>query len=471
MRALFSRFGLAAKAAVSAFASGSAPSGAVFELRNNRSGVRRYTSDAALESAHHELPWFGTISGRIADSVACRRFLLHKASGSPSRATGVLREVKSCKEEDRSGAIKELARTGDLQPIERHPLLTIANAGNDLLGGFAQRAVTSSLLDSPGECYWGLEINKFRVPYKSWAFPKSWCEQEPTRSDPFWTFSHGEFRHQFKEENVLRFHQPTPINPFGSATGRAVPLLKELETDRSAAKHVDDWFAGGGRPPVVIAGENVPSTPASASRNDSQWLRKALRRLPFWIKGENFLIKELGHTFEAMQLVQLRQFYRDFAINNFGYPPELLGLLGNSNRSTISLALELHAINNVLPRLIRMREVLERLMPRYRNLTSTCVLSFENPVDRDKEFELKASRAHPSSLTENDWRRLQGLPEVPGGDVHLVANRFQAYDRLDQVELHKEPSGSDEAAKSITTDLLLDRIEHGFQSLEGRMAA
>ena len=52
-----------------------------------------------------------------------------------------------------------------------------------------------------------------------------------------------------------------------------------------------------------------------------------------------------------MTFTELRSFERDAIIQTFNVPPELVGVIENSNRATIEAALTIMAIQVIVPRL------------------------------------------------------------------------------------------------------------------------
>ena len=104
----------------------------------------------------------------------------------------------------------------------------------------------------------------------------------------------------------------------------------------------------------------------------------------------------------------------------FGIPPELLGILNNSNRATIESADYLFSRWVVAPRMEFLRSQLqERLIPEY---DDRLVLDFVSPVAEDREHMLEASKAAPWSLKVDEWRVLQGQEPLDddAGQIHMM---------------------------------------------------
>lgn len=401
---------------------------------------------ASMEEGYRDLPWVRAALSRIADGVAQPRWHLHKGVGTKGRRQGIVRAVtREAPGLPRIEAIRSLVREGDLAEVPRHPLIEMIQSGNPALTGFDQRRLTAILCDLVGECYWVTD-RRSGVRWRGWVVPASWVKTFPTPADPFWLIRYRGFSERVPAADVIRFANPDPANPYGRGSGQAQALADELGADEAASKHLVKFFFRGGRPDAVVSGLTGDTGKAkeSSERMERRWRAKGFAGLPIFF-GPKVDVKELGHPFYQMQMAELKKHLRDAQIQSLGVPPELFGILSSSNRSTIGLALEIHHRCNTLPRLIRLQETLEPVMAEYPGVAENAVLSFDNPIDRDREHELKVARAQPHSLTQNEWRGMSGHEPVEGGDVHLVTNRFRSYERLDQVELiQPRPADADE---------------------------
>lgn len=425
-------------------------------------GVAPKRHAASLEASYAELPWIRAAVGKIGDGVALPEWRLWRAVGSRDRRRGIVHEYRGLGVEEQAKAAAEGAKRGDVVEVLRHPLLDLIRGGNSALTGFDQRRVQSILVDLVGEAPLVLDRNAAGVPCRGWVVPSSWCRSRPTPAQPFYRFAYRGWLRDIPEADVLWFHNPDPAQPYGRGAGVAGALADELTADEFAARYIAKWFVSGGRPELLVTAKDVPSDKDKVAEFEDKWRAKARGLLPMLLKSEQATVTQLGHTFDQQQVVDLRRFGRDLQVQVFGVPPELLGILGNSNRSTIQLAEENHAKGNLVPRLRRKRETYQRLLPEYRGAEANGILTVDSPVAQDREFELKVLRAQPHVATANEWRRMGGLPDAEGGDVHLVANRFVAWPRLEDVELRAAATAdeSEEAQERMASiEERLDEIE------------
>jgi hypothetical protein len=118
--------------------------------------------------------------------------------------------------------------------------------------------------------------------------------------------------------------------------------------------------------------------------------------------------------------MELRKHSRDTVIQTEGVPPELHGIIENSNRSTIDSADYLFSRWVLVPRLEFLRATMqERLVP---DFDERLILDYCSPVQEDKEFNLKVATAAPWSTMVDEWRALREEESLPNdqGKVFMV---------------------------------------------------
>jgi len=224
---------------------------------------------------------------------------------------------------------------------------------------------------------------------------------------------------------VVAFIDPDPANPYGRGTGIAKSLGDELETDEFAAKHLKSFFYNRARPDLIISSDGMSRE--DTVRMEERWLDK---HEGFWQAFKpHFLnkkvdIKELGQSFENMQMIQLRKHERDTVIQVFGLPPEKFGIINESKRSTIAAADHFWKQDAVFPRIEFMRTVLQdALVPQF---DERLILSFEAPVVQDAEHKLNIMRNAAWAFTRNEWREeAHHDPVEIRGDVYAVPVNMQ----------------------------------------------
>lgn len=382
--------------------------------------------------AYSTHPLLRAATERVATAVASVRFTLAARKGKGGKAVRFDDWVHAS-HADRQKIRKDLARTRELIEIEEHPMLEGLRRGNSMLTGLAVRSLTSVYLDTLGEVYWLKQRNAAGVPHAFWPVPPSWVQETATPLRPEYRLSYRGWNVNIPDTEILSWTIPDPLNPYARGSGLAQSLGDELDTDEFASKFIRSFFWNRGVPNVMVFGEGI--TPDVAKMMEARWRAKYKtpedQARPFFTNAK-VDVKEIGQTFQHMELNELRRYERDLVIQTFGLPPEVMGIIENSNRATIDAADYLMARYVVAPRCDVMREVFQaRLVPEY---DERLVCDYVSPVQEDTAFRLQAMQAAPWAPTVDEWRTLQGLPEKEDGSgaVHMVPFSLVPTDAIDQ---------------------------------------
>jgi hypothetical protein len=399
-----------------------------------------------LLNAYNTMPWLRAVVNRVGTSVASTPWQLYVV-----RKGGAGKAIKAAAlQQGNLAARRQLMagyrKAGELVEIEEHPLLDLINRPNSFHVGLTNRQIIQMHLDLAGEALWLKERNGLGKPAALWPLPPDWVVATPTPGHPFFRVSFRGWQGDIPDTEILWMVDPDPTNPYGRGSSMARALADELETDEYAAKHVKAWFYNRARPDLLIYGKDLSKD--DTIRLEQDWLSKAQG---FWkafkpyFLGREVQVKELSQTFDNMQLVDLRKNERDTIIHVYGMPPEVLGIVENSNRATIDAADYMYARWILVPRLEFQRAFYqERLVPEY---DDRLILDYVSPVAEDKEHNLKVAQAAPYALKVDDWRALRGEEPLPNdeGQVFMVPFNLIATRNLAEAKAPpSEPAAVDE---------------------------
>jgi len=388
--------------------------GLISRLFGGRS--KAHTNQVRQSSAERLI--ISAVAGKIATAVSVtqwRLYVIRDNSDSQRRIITPRDIQKAPTKELRERKIRQLTKQNgsatvfNLEEIEDHPLLDLLEHGNEWMTGRDVFKVTQIHYDLAGEAFWLIERNRLGTPVAIWPLPPHWISDFPTPDSPYYKVQFETRQVDIPVTEIIRICDPDPLNPYGRGTGLARALGDELETDEYAAKHIKTFFYNRARPDLIISAEDL--TPEDTRRLEQGWLAKMRG---FWNAYKPYFInrrvdvKEIGQTFENMQLTQLRKHERDTIIQVFGAPPEKLGVLSQSNRSTIAAADLFWTKDLIMPRVEPFFD--ERL-----------ILDYDSPVVEDSEHELRVMQAMPAAFTKNEWRAMankDSLGEI--GDVFLL---------------------------------------------------
>ncbi len=373
-------------------------------------------------AAYSRSPWIRAIETKIGDATGSTKWMLFGLKNNRGKF------VKAPQLQDTNLDMKALALgnldiDGELVPILDHPLLRLLYYSNPLFPGMVGRGQTSISLDLTGEAHWlvGPEVDTGGplVPERFWLLPSTWITSMPTADHPYWGVQTPAWRGEFPEQAIIRFVTPDPLNPYGRGSGLFRAFGDEIDTDEYAAQHVKSFFLNDATPRLLITGEGMSE--ADTKRMEATWLQSLQgflkRHKPFFI-GRKVDVQVLSQKFSDMELGSLRKWERDVLVHGVGMPPELLGIIENSNRSTINAADYLWSRWVITPRLDLQRAFLQqRLVPMY---DDRLILAYLSPIQEDREYQLEVMTANPAVFTANDWKRQAGVEPTDDGDVYVM---------------------------------------------------
>lgn len=424
------RMRVAAKAAVGIFSDDSlkAAYGLLAGALPGGMGIPPTRGTADYLRAYSQMPFLRAVVGRIATAVASAEWELYvvKRGNQPAQRNLKAVRLQRAIGAERRKLLKQAHAEGDLQPVLNHPLLTVLNESNEFQTGLAVRKLTQIHLDLVGDAFWLKERDAQGTVTALWPIPPYWILATPTPAFKFFRVSFRAWRGIIPDTEFVWFSDADPWFPYGRGTGVAMALGDELEADEYAARHVKSFFYNSARPDLIVWPKAGNIGQPNVDRMEERWLEQTqgfFRAFKPYFLSREVGIKELDQNFRSMQLVQLRQFERDTILQTYGMPPEILGVLENSNRATIDAADYLMARHVTEPRLEFLRTVIQaRFAPEF---DERLIVEFVSPVQDDREFQLNAAKAAPWALSLDEWRKLAGqapLEDEAAGKLHAIPN-------------------------------------------------
>ncbi len=378
-----------------------------------------------LIRAYKFMPWLRAVNTKVSTSVAGVTWELYIQNGSNGKAIRN-NKLQYADEIFRRSRMAEMRKDGELREIETHPLLSLLDNANPMMTGRTARQVTQTYLDLKGEAFWILERNNQGMPIEFWPVPPHWIVETPSAKRPFYRVNFKNWQGQIPAEEMIWLKDPDPENPYGRGTGIGESLTDELETDEYAAKYLKSWFYNRAVPELLIGVEGADEGALNRAKhkweNEHRGFWKAFRS--YWHSGK-MDVQQLGYSFQQQQLMELRRQERDTIMNVYGLSPEVMGVVENSNRATAQAADYIFSRWVLAPRLEFLRsEMQEYLVPQF---DERLILEYVSPIPADHEFSLQVATAAPWSLTRNEWREMQGLPEDEvGGDFYFMPLNLMA---------------------------------------------
>lgn len=412
--------------------------------------------------AFRSMPWLHAAADKVASAFASVEWQLFAVRRTGERARQV-KALQRASAPQRKALRLRVKQVGELVPIEDHPMLDLLHDANSFQPGLSMLKVAMLHYDLVGDAFLLKERNGLSSPTALWPIPPHWVLRMPTPSDRTFRVGFRGWHGDIPDTEFLWINNPDPAHPYGRGVGMAQALADELETDEYASKHTRQLFYNQARPDFLVMPKEFPArenqlSEANAQRLERWWLDRAQG---FWRAFKPlFLTREVKiHEFDAqanlraLQFVPLREFERDSILQVWGIPPELMGILENSNRATITAASYLFARWVLIPRLEAWRAHLqERLVPEF---DERLILDYIDPVDADPDLQLEAGRIAPWALTIDEWRARQGEAALEEERGQVFALPFNlTLSRLEEMGA-LPPAGASVDLRKLTDDELL----------------
>jgi phage portal protein BeeE len=369
------------------------------------SGVPPRRGTRELLQAVRKLPWLHTAVWKIAFDVARADFCLYKTA----KAKQVARARRAIA---RTGVRRNaVAGVRGATEVQDHPILDVLENPNPLLGQTLTLALIQAYLDTKGEVLVVIERGDDGLPLELWPVPPHWLAATPTVDSPTFKFSWQGWMRDVPEKDVLFLRMPDLENPYARGAGTGESLADELDIDEFAAKHIKSFFFNRALPDAFVSVKGATSTKKLKEEIERFEQEMADKHggvgkgwRPQYVAGDISVIP-IGSSLKDQQMRELRQLQRDTLLQVYGIPPEVVGIVENSNRATIDSALRIYGINVLSPRLWYLADALTQLA---REWDPTFFFAFESPVEEDKDFVLKVVVAQPTCFRKNEIRELAG---------------------------------------------------------------
>ena len=210
--------------------------------------------------------------------------------------------------------------------------------------------------------------------------------------------------------------QLNPLDPYGRGLGDAEPVADEIETDEYMAKWAKKFFFNDATPPVLMSAPGITKDEYdrfTAAWNDRH--RGVGNSHKMGIIPRDVTVNKLVDSQREMDYTESRKDLRDAVNAHFGVPPEILGIVENSNRATATQAKIIYAENVLTPRLLARQDAINaQLLPFW---GEDLLWEYDDIVPEDTEFRLQMSNAglSGSAMLVDEWREQNGFDPLPNG--------------------------------------------------------
>lgn len=342
-------------------------------------------------------------------------------------------------------------------PIDEHPLYELLENPCPTfpeIDGWTLRYLTFVYKQLTGECGW-LKVRDGKKIIALLPIPKMWIIKTPTVGNhTFMVNPYGETSGvslTVDPKDFVWFKDINVADPYGRGKGRAESVADEIEADEYASKYQKNFFFNDATPPYVVTGY-------TGNQQGADQIKKSLMqkiggflhaREPAVLTG-NVDVKTVGIAPKELDMVESRKFLRDECLQHFQIPPEIMGIIENSNRATIDSSFYLFAKNVIKPELEWFERIINRQLCPDFDIDLCVKHDFEIAEDEELKLRVYQFGVQNGAITVEQYCEAFGInPDVKDGHYILPmgANRVPA----GEVEL-PDIFGADDNAENASTD-------------------
>lgn len=318
-----------------------------------------------------------------------------------------------------SGKLFRVKANGDKDEVTDHPFLEFMARPNPLpqMTRSALWKLHETYLMIKGEGQAIIERDAAGYPAELWPIPPHWVVDIPRLDYPYFTIrSRDGLQMAVPVEDMFIVRQLDPLDPYGRGLGDAEPVADEIETDEYMAKWAKKFFFNDATPPVLMSAPGITKDEYdrfTAAWNDRH--RGVGNSHKMGIIPRDVTVNKLVDSQREMDFTESRKDLRDAVNAHFGVPPEILGIVENSNRATATQAKIIYAENVLTPRLLARQDAINtQLLPYW---GEDLLWEYDDIVPEDTEFRLQMSNAglSGSALLVDEWREQNGFDPLPKG--------------------------------------------------------
>ena len=317
------------------------------------------------------------------------------------------------------GKLFRVLPDGTRDEITDHPFLDFMARPNPLphMTRSALWKLHETYLMIKGEGQAIIERDAAGYPAELWPIPPHWVVDIPRLDYPYFTIrSRDGLQMAVPVEDMFIVRQLNPLDPYGRGLGDAEPVADEIETDEYMAKWAKKFFFNDATPPVLLAAPGI--TKDEYDRFQAAWNdrhRGIGNSHKMGIIPRDVTVNKLVDSQREMDFSESRKDLRDAVNAHFGVPPEIMGIVENSNRATATQAKIIYAENVLTPRLLARQDAINaQLLPAW---GEDLLWEYDDIVPEDTEFRLQMANAglSGSALLLDEWREANGFDPLPGG--------------------------------------------------------
>lgn len=369
-------------------------------------------------AAYRENGWLRVIVDTVADAVATPRWKVYKRVGGGLGKSGADPRWRSPLVGERRKSLAEGVQSGALVELPSHELLNILEAPHPEHPGRELLKLMQLHLDLVGETFLWLRLGMDGRPVGWEVVPPHCVYQTPQPGRPEFVLSYNQAHVAVPSAHIIWLKHLDPENPHGRGAGRGLAVGDQLDTMEAIDRSAKSVFERGGVPQAIVGLDTKSSDVDQEEKAEDLEKRfNEAHRGPdnagkIWFAPAGVTLAQVQVNYRELQAEELAKGQRAYVRQTYNVPPELVGDLSSSNRSTSEDAKYHLAEHAVVPRLEFLLAYFQLLLVPL--VDRDAILDYEDP--RPQQWE-RVFRMMTTPITEgffwNEVRVMAGFQPDP----------------------------------------------------------
>ena len=267
-------------------------------------------------------------------------------------------------------------------------------------------------------------------------------------------FQQGGLDFSYPKNQVIKDLDLDLNNPYQEGKGRMTSLAEEIELDSWIVRYLKNFYINSAQPGMFIIpkGEETPDSEdlerlATSLRTSHKGIGNAGKTAVLSFPAD---IKTVPSSHKDLELLETRKALRDAGIQHIGIPPEIMGIVENSNKATVVAAEHIYAKQVRMPILKHFEDIINsKILPKYAG-SEGLYFQFSDILPDDEEMGISKAKEgrEAGSITVNEHRAYLGLAPIEGvagnylvgGDVEVTVTSGAEQYEEEEYQTHKETS-------------------------------
>lgn len=289
-----------------------------------------------------------------------------------------------------------------------HPLLKLLahpepDTADLTLSAFDHAYMTHCYQQTVGRAYWYIgDRDSFGIPTRIPVLRSHLMREVPDTTGKrildYYEYG-GVNGKRFEIDEIIKFHYPDPFNPHLNGYSPTMAAIEKIRIGRKEDAQINALLENMGRPDAVWSPKGDSEGGGIGSAEASR-VRSAMRQQFGQAGRGGLMVSEVPGQIDILnwkpgdvvELERAKQIKTD-TCNAYGVPDAKLER-NAANLASAKTADEAHARDTIVPKCVRMEEVLNaRLVPLFDGGDGRLFLAFDSPIPDDEVFQLEITRA------------------------------------------------------------------------------